>query len=578
MNSIKKAFSVFNKKQRWKLVWMVIIILFGSLGELLGVTAILPFINVALNPDSIFENEIMATVYQLLKLNTANDFLLLMGILLIVIYVVKNLYIIYMNNHMYKFSYRCQKELASRLLVSYMKQPYSYFLTHNSADFIRNLNHDTILFFESVIAALQLFAEVLICLLLGVTLLVLEPTLILGVGAILGLFIVTVYRSLKQKLEKKGKECRGHRAELNKWVLQATGGIKETKILGKEPFFIEQYEGVYEYFAEDYRRYKMYSFLPKPLMEALCVCALLLIVVIKIVSGTDMTQFIPVLSVFAVAIFRMLPSFNRITSYVSLIMFNRASVDAICKDLEEIENDDRIQFESEDVEALPFAEAIKLKDITFGYPESDTNVIENANLVIPKGKSVAFVGPSGAGKTTLADIILGVLKADSGQILVDNMPIDAMSRSWHKKVGYIPQNIFLMDDTIRNNIAFGIPRDKISDEQIKEALDGAQLKEFIETLPEGLDTVIGEAGVRLSGGQRQRIGIARALYANPEILVLDEATSALDNDTEKAVMDAIDKLAGTKTLLIIAHRLTTIKNCDIVYEIKDKQVGEKKNE
>lgn len=578
MNSIKKAFSVFNKKQRWKLVWMVIIILFGSLGELLGVTAILPFINVALKPDSIFENAIMAEVYQFLSLDTPNDFLLIMGILLIAIYVVKNLYIIYMNNHMYKFSYRCQKELASRLLVSYMKQPYSYFLAHNSADFIRNLNHDTILFFETVIASLQLFAEVLICLLLGMTLLVLEPTLVLGVGTILGLFVVTVYRSLKQKLEKKGKECRGHRAELNKWVLQATGGIKETKILAKEPFFIEQYEGVYEYFAEDYRRYKMYSFLPKPLMEALCVCAMLLIVVIKILSGTDMTQFIPVLSVFAVAVFRMLPSFNRITAYVSLIMFNRASVDAICNDLAEIENANRIEFESEDVEAVPFAEKIELRNISFAYPESDANVIENVNLVIPKGKSVAFVGPSGAGKTTLADIILGVLKADSGEILVDQISIDAMSRSWHKNVGYIPQNIFLMDDTIRNNIAFGIPRDKIDDKQIYAALDGAQLKDFIETLPQGLDTVIGEAGVRLSGGQRQRIGIARALYANPEILVLDEATSALDNDTETAVMEAIDNLAGTKTLLIIAHRLTTIKNCDIVYEIKDKQVGEKNNE
>lgn len=577
MDSIRKAYSVFDRKQKWKLVLMLLIIIIGTISELLGVTAILPFINVALNPNSIFESDTMGTVYRLLSLKTPNDFLVLLGVILILIYVIKNLYMIFMQNYMYAFAYKCQKELASRLLVSYLKQPYSYFLTHNSAGFIRNLNHDTILFFESIIASLQLFAEVMVCLLLGVTLLVLEPTLVIGVAVILVLFILTVYRGLKRNLERKGKECRGHRAELNKWVLQATGGIKETKILGKEPFFIEQYERVYEYFAEDYRKYKMFSYLPRPLMEALCVCVLLLIVIVKILNGADMAEFIPILSVFAVAIFRMLPSFNRVTTYVSLIMFNKASVEAICNDLAEIGNDERIQFESEDIEAVPFFEEIRLQDITFGYPESDTNVIEGAELRIPKGKSVAFVGPSGAGKTTLADIILGVLRPQSGVILVDNQPINAMSKSWHKKVGYIPQTIFLMDDTIRNNIAFGVPVEKISDAQVEEALDGAQLKEFIKTLPEGLDTVIGEGGVRLSGGQRQRIGIARALYANPEILVLDEATSALDNDTETAVMEAIDKLAGTKTLLIIAHRLTTIKNCDIVYEIRDKHVGEKKN-
>lgn len=578
MSSVKKAFSVFNRKQKWKLVWMVVIILIGSLAELLGVTAILPFINVALNPDSIFENGIMLTVYEMLGLHSTNEFLILLGVLLIIIYVVKNLYVIYMNNHMYKFSYRCQKELASRLLISYMKQPYSFFSSHNSADFVRNLNHDTILFFETVIASLQLFAEVLVCGLLGMTLLVLEPTLIVGVGVLLGLFVLTVYRYLKQCLEQKGRECRGHRAQLNKWVLEATGGIKETKILGKEQFFIEQYEGVYELFAEDYRRYKMYSFLPKPLMEALCVCAMLLVVVIKIISGTDMSQFLPVLSVFAVAIFRMLPSFNRITSYVSLIMFNRSSVDAICNDLSEVENENDISFDDNDAGEVRFEDKIELNAISFRYPGAEENVVTDISLVIPKGKSVAFIGASGAGKTTLADIVLGVLSAQEGEILVDGAPINALSRAWHKKVGYIPQSIFLMDDSIRNNIAFGEEVTKIKEEQVQAALEGAQLKEFIDSLPEGLDTVIGEGGVRLSGGQRQRIGIARALYFNPEILVLDEATSALDNDTEKAVMDAIDKLAGTKTLLIIAHRLSTIKNCNIVYEIKDGRVGVKKDE
>ncbi len=572
MDSIKKALSIFNKKQKWKLLGIIAIILIGSIVELLGVTAVLPFINVALDPMSIFENEILITIYECLKMDSAEDFLIVLGISLIAIYILKNLYIIFMNNYIYKFAYRSQKELAGRLLTSYMKQPYSFFLQHNSADFIRNLNEDTMYFFETVIACLQFAAEFAVCAMLGTTLLVMDVSLTLGVVIILVIFVLTIFRMLKRNLERKGTQCRGYRAEMNKWILQATGGIKETKILGKERFFIDNYENLYSYFAEDYRRYKMYAFLPRPLMESLCVCALLTIVVIKILNGTDMSYFVPVLSVFAVAVFRMLPSFNRLATYVSQIMFNKASVEAIYNDLVEFETTDALSLEEVE-DNIPFTKEIRLKNISFRYPNTDEDVVSKVDLVIPKGKSVAFIGPSGAGKTTLADIILGVLSAQNGDILLDGQPINAMSRSWHKKVGYIPQNIFLMDDTIRNNIAFGVEPDKINETQLEEAIEGAQLKEFIDSLSEGVDTEIGERGVRLSGGQRQRIGIARALYFNPEVLVLDEATSALDNDTESAVMEAIDSLAGTKTLLIIAHRLTTIRNCEIVYEIKDKKVG-----
>ena len=559
MDIIKKVLSIFSKREKWKLVSLIVIIIIGSLMELLGVTAILPLINVALAPESIFGNEIMLYVYELLNLNRPEDFLVVLGGSLIVIYILKNIYIILMNNYIYKFAYRSQKELASRLLTSYMRQPYSFFLIHNSADFIRNLNEDVMYFFETVIASLQFVAELTVCILLGTTLLVMDVTLTLGVTCIVVLFVLTVFRMLKRNLEKKGTQCRGYRAEMNKWILQATGGIKETKILGKEQF------------SEDYRRYKMSAFLPRPLMETLCVCALLLVVIIKILNGADMEYFVPVLSVFAVAVFRMLPSFNRLATYLSQIMFNRASVNAIYSDLKEFETEEEFAIE-EKARDISFAKEIRLKDICFRYPDAEEDVVTNVEMIIPKGKSVAFIGTSGAGKTTLADIILGVLSSQNGEILVDGQPINAMSREWHKKVGYIPQNIFLMDDTIRNNIAFGIEPSKISEKQIQEALEGAQLKGFIDSLPNGLNTQIGERGVRLSGGQRQRIGIARALYFNPEILVLDEATSALDNDTETAVMEAIDNLAGTKTLLIIAHRLTTIKNCNIVYEIKDKKV------
>ena len=577
MKSIVKAFSVLGKKNIGSLLFVLIQIVVGSILEMFGVTAILPLISLAVNPNKIYENDFLYGISKYVRFSDSYSYFVFLSIMLIFIYFVKNMYVIWMNNNIYKFAYKNQKELACRLLTSYLRQPYSFFVNHNSADFIRNLNEDTIYFFETVIASLQFVAEIMVCAMLGITLLVMDTTLTLGMIIILLLFFLIVFRKLKRNLEKKGTRCRGYRAEMNKWILQATGGIKETKILEKEQFFIEKYEGLYNYFAEDYRRYKMYAFLPRPLMESVSVCALLLIVVIKIINGADMTVFVPILSVFAVAVFIMLTSLNRLATYVSQIMFNKASVEAIYNDLKEFETEEEFPIE-EKIKDIPFNNEIRLKDICFRYPDAEEDVVSDVELVIPKGKSVAFIGASGAGKTTLADIILGVLSAQKGNILVDGTPIDAMSREWHKKVGYIPQTIFLMDDTIRNNIAFGIESSKINESQLEKAIDGAQIKEFIDSLPEGLNTEIGERGVRLSGGQRQRIGIARALYFNPEILVLDEATSALDNDTESAVMEAIDNLAGTKTLLIIAHRLTTIKNCDIVYEIKDKKVGISRNE
>lgn len=577
MKSIVKAFSVLGKKNIGSLLFVLIQIVVGSILEMFGVTAILPLISLAVNPNKIYENDFLYGISKYVRFSDSYSYFVFLSIMLIVIYFVKNMYVIWMNNNIYRFAYKNQKELACRLLTSYLRQPYSFFVNHNSADFIRNLNEDTIYFFETVIASLQFAAEIMVCAMLGITLLVMDITLTLGMIIILLLFFLIVFRKLKRNLEKKGTRCRGYRAEMNKWILQATGGIKETKILEKEQFFIEKYEGLYNYFAEDYRRYKMYAFLPRPLMESVSVCALLLIVVIKIINGADMTVFVPILSVFAVAVFRMLPSFNRLATYVSQIMFNKASVEAIYNDLKEFETEEEFSI-GEKIKDIPFNNEIRLKNIYFRYPDAEEDVVSDVELVIPKGKSVAFIGASGAGKTTLADIILGVLSAQKGNILVDGQPIDAMSREWHKKVGYIPQTIFLMDDTVRNNIAFGIESSKINESQLERAIDGAQLREFIDSLPEGLNTEIGERGVRLSGGQRQRIGIARALYFNPEILVLDEATSALDNDTESAVMEAIDNLAGTKTLLIIAHRLTTIKNCDIVYEIKDKKVGISQNE
>ena len=307
-------------------------------------------------------------------------------------------------------------------------------------------------------------------------------------------------------------------------------------------------------------------------MEMVFVAAILAVIIVKLLNGTQSAYFVSTLSVFAIAAFRLMPSMNRITNYMSVLMFTKGSVEKVYHDLQEVERLEKNKpVETADV-SLELKKEIQIRNLSFRYPDASENVLENISFTIPKNRSIAFIGPSGAGKTTLADIILGVLEPTAGQICVDGIDIQNCMSAWHKNIGYIPQSIYLMDASIRENVAFGIPEEQIDETCLRRALEEAQLKEFVDSLPEGLDTVIGESGVRLSGGQRQRIGIARALYNDPDVLVLDEATSALDNETEKAVMDAIDRLAGNKTLIIIAHRLTTITNCDVIYEVKDRQI------
>jgi ABC-type multidrug transport system fused ATPase/permease subunit len=293
---------------------------------------------------------------------------------------------------------------------------------------------------------------------------------------------------------------------------------------------------------------------------------------IRIVLGADVNKFIPVMSVFAIAAIRMLPSFNRISGYLGSLMFNRPAVEAVYNDLREMDELNKKAGEEKSIASIPAGD-IEVKDVTFAYPsKSDITILDKVSLTIPRNKAVAFVGPSGAGKTTLADIVLGVLKPVNGEVLVNGVSVSANSKAWHEHIGYIPQSIFLTDDTIRANVAFGVPEEEIDDAKVWAALEKAQIADFVRSQDDGLESRIGDRGVKLSGGQRQRIGIARALYTDPEVIVLDEATSALDNDTEKAVMDAIYNLSGHKTMIIIAHRITTIKACDIIYEINNSNV------
>lgn len=560
---------IFDRKQKISLVILLFVIGIGTMLELLGVTAIMPFISVVMDPETIYKKWYLNWVYQQFAFGSEVNFMIFLAAALILIYVLKNVYLCLMYNLQYHFTFSNQRKLAYRMLECYMKQPYSFHLSHNSADLIRNVSTDTNMMFLGVLAILQLITEAMVCIVLGIFLFIQDKSITIGVIVILVAFLLIFARAFKKYLAYVGNEDRKYNAGITKWLMQSFGGIKETKIMDREEFFLNKFDYNYKNYANCERTYRFLQVAPRPVMEAVCVSALLAVVALKLLRGTHSAYFVSTLSVFAIAAFRLLPSMNRVTNYMSVIMFNKPAIDAVYHDLKQIDELEKNKvFKNKEEQKLSIEKEIVIDNVSFRYPDTENYVLKNICFRIEKNKSTAFIGPSGAGKTTLADIILGALEPSNGKVCVDGIDICKRMGGWHKNLGYIPQTIYLMDDTIRNNIAFGIPKEEIEEDKVWRALEQAQLKDFVENLDEKLDTKIGEAGVRLSGGQRQRIGIARALYHNPEVLVLDEATSALDNETESAVMEAIDNLSGSKTLIIIAHRLTTIRNCDIVYEVK----------
>ena len=575
---IAKLKYIFTKKDKIKMLLLLLTVIAGSFLELMGVAIFSPFVNILMNPDMVQERWYLKWIYDTFRFTTSNDFLAALTGIIIFIYVFKNVFLALQKNWIYKFSYGIQLKISTKLLKTYVREPYTFHLSHNIAVLQRSLQEDTDLFTKGIIHAMELVAEIAVCGTLGIYLFIVSKSIAVTV-VILLLISLFIFTSLSRRYSKNlGKQCQQYKSNLYQWVNQSPGGIKELKILNREEYFINAYEDNYKKYVHGLRINRLIATLPKYFVEAVCMTGLLLAVLIKMFWGQkdDFTTFIPQLSVFAVAAFRLLPSVGKINEHVADILYSLPSLDLIYHDLKAIEEEPEIK-QKEELE-WQFEKEISVKKVCYHYPDSEDMVIDNASFEIPKGKTVAFIGPSGAGKTTMVDIILGLLQPQYGKVYADDLNIHKHSYVWQKEIGYIPQVIYLSDDTIRNNIAFGVDKEQIDEQAIENALRRAQLYEFVENLPEGLDTVVGDRGVRLSGGQRQRIGIARALYHDPEVLVLDEATSALDNETEAAVMEAIDHLQGTKTILIIAHRLTTIRNVDMIYEVSGGKVTLKEKE
>ena len=575
---LKKLNYIFNGIDKLKMLLILFGVIIGSFLELMGVAIFSPFVSILMNPEIIGENKYLNCIYEIFNFDTANNFMAALTGAIIFIYLFKNVFLALLKNWIFKFSYNIQLKISTRLLKTYMREPYTFHLNHNIAVLQRSLQEDTDHFTKGIIHVMELIAEIAVCGTLGIYLFVVSKSIAVTIVALL-LISLFVFTSLSRKFSKNlGKQCQQYKANLYQWVNQSLGGIKELKILNREEYFIHSYEDNYAKYVHGLRINRLIATLPKYFVEAVCMTGLLLAVLLKMFWGQkdDFTTFIPQLSVFAVAAFRLLPSVGKINEHVADILYSLPSLDLIYHDLKAIEEEPEVK-EKEEMD-WEFKKEISISNVCYHYPDGEDMVINKASFIIPKGKTVAFIGPSGAGKTTIVDIILGLLKPQFGKVKADELNIHKHPYVWQKEIGYIPQVIYLSDDTIRNNIAFGIRKEEIDDQAILQALKKAQLYEFVENLPEGLDTMVGDRGVRLSGGQRQRIGIARALYHDPEVLVLDEATSALDNETEAAVMEAIDHLQGMKTILIIAHRLTTIRNVDMIYEVSNGKVELKAKE
>ena len=585
MNNFKTMFQmlkqlnyILDKSQKKRALWLLVVIILGSGFELLGVTAILPFVEAAVSPEKILQNKYMLKIAPVFGITNANTLLLFMGLAMIIVYVVKNVFMLYVNFVQYDFSTGVQKELSVKMLHSYMTRPYTFFLNSNTAEVLRGCSSDIAGIYNVIDYLSVILAQILMVLMIGIYLIYTDPIIAVSVLALMMIVLSSMVLFFKPTIKKAGIKNQQLQQTKNQILVQIVNGIKEIFVMQRREIFLKAYDDASEQNRKVQRTYGVLSTSPDRIVEGICVSGIIGIVCIRLVNdSTSMIEFIPKLAAFAMAAFKLLPSIGKIANRMTGIIYSRPGVISVYNNMVEANRYEEqmkqyVSGRSTDAELsedLTFHNRLFINHVSWQYENQKRPVLTDVQLAIHKGEAVAFIGSSGAGKTTLSDIVLGLLQPNKGTVEMDGIDVYTIPMQWAHIVGYVPQSIFLMDDTVRNNIAFGLPAGMIDDKYIWDALEKAQLKDFVQNLPGGLDTIVGERGVKFSGGQRQRIAIARALYNKPEILILDEATAALDNETETAVMESIDALQGHITMIIVAHRLTTIRNCDKIYEIKD---------
>lgn len=575
---LQKMMVLLDQKQKKQMIGIIFMMLIGGVLESLGIAMIVPVMTTVMDPDSVEKSDILRPIYHGLGLTDTLQLAAIIMVALVLVFVVKNIFLYFMNVVQLRFVYTNQFATSRRMMINFMKRPYEYYLGADTAVIQRNITSDVNNMYGLILSCLQLTSEIIVFICLVSILLYSDAGMTMFIAGLLVVVLLVIKYVIKPVMKKAGEDNQDYYSGLYKWIDESVTGIKEIKIAAKENYFINGYANCGAGYVNAVQKYNLYNSTPRLLIETISIAGMIGYMLFVMKRGVSITDLLPQLTVLAAAAARLLPSANRINNYMTAISYFEPFFMNVSDNLQTEIHDDKVSYDADrylqknNVDKLPVTQKIELKNIVYQYPNTETPVLDDADMTIPVGKSVGIVGTSGAGKTTIVDVMLGLLQPKSGEILADGVEVRDHYQSWLKNIGYIPQTIFMLDSTIRKNVAFGYDDDDIDDSKVWQALKEAQLDEYVKGLPEGLDTKIGERGIRLSGGQRQRIGIARALMEDPEVLVLDEATSALDNETEAAIMDSINRLHGRKTLIIIAHRLQTIEKCDIVYRVKDGKV------
>ena len=558
---VRKLMVLLDKRQKRIMILLILLMLVGAVLETAGVSMVVPAMQVVMDAHAVEKYRYLQVICDISHLgyDDTRGLMMVTMLALVVIFAVKNIFLFFQQKAQLKFVYTNQFATSRRMMINFMERPYEYYLNADTSVIQRSITSDVNNMYGLILSLLQLTSEVIVFVCLLVVSFKADVWMTVTVAVLLVAVLMIIKGILKPIMKKAGEENQEYYSGLYKWIDQSVMGIKEIKIANKENYFINEYAKCGAGYVNAVQRYNLYNATPRLLIETVAIAGMIFYMMFQLLRGTPVSDILPQVTALGVAAMRLIPCANRINNHLTAISYFEPFFMGVSDNLQEeirdesINYDERIYQKQAEIKKLEIKDKIELKDIVYKYPNTDIYIFDHADMEIPIGKAVGIVGTSGAGKTTVVDIMLGLLSLQSGQILADGVEVRRHYHSWLKNIGYIPQTIFMIDASIRRNVAFGYGDDEIDDEKVWYALREAQLDEFVRGLPEGLDTGIGERGIRISGGQRQRIGIARALLEDPEVLVLDEATSALDNETEAAIMDSINRLHGRKTLVKIGR-------------------------